>query len=333
MALSRELALRGRPTGIPLAFHWGDKDMMSSIQGKLFLMTITVSLVLMLGGLALGQKIRVVTTIPDLADIAREIGKDRVAVESLTLGIRNIHSVQMKPSMVTKLNRADILILVGLYLEQSFLPALLNVAGNPRISPRGIGYIDTSKGVVPIGVPDTLSRQEGDVHPMGSPHYNLDPVLGKLVAKNIAEGLSKAHVEQRPFFMKNLAAYTAELDQLIPKWQEVARPLNRVKFVSYHQDLGYFARRYGMQQVGTMELRPGIAPTPAHIVQLVQLMKEEEVPLVLYTTYPSRIPQRVANETGARLIQVPLYVGGRPGVDSYIKLIDYLVTTLAKAVG
>lgn len=307
--------------------------MRSLLERKLLLMIIALSLVLMLWGSALGQKIRVVTTIPDLADITRQIGKDRVSVESLTVGVRNIHSVPMKPSMVTKLNRADVLVLVGLYLEHSFLPALLNVATNPRISPRGIGYIDTSKGVAPIDVPTTLSRQEGDVHPMGSPHYSLDPVLGKLIARNIAEGLSNAYVEQRLFFMKNLAAYTAELDRLIPEWQRIARPLHGVKFVSYHQDLGYFARRYGMQQFGTVELRPGIGPTPAHIVQLVKRMEDEKVPLVLYTTYPSRIPERIANETGAKLIQLPLYVGGRPEVDSYIKLIDYLVTHLVKAVG
>jgi zinc/manganese transport system substrate-binding protein len=307
-------------------------NMRSLLERKLFLVITTLSLAVMIGGSALGQKIRVVTSIPDLADIARQIGKDRVSVESLTLGIRNIHSVPMKPSMVTKLNRADVLIVMGLYMEHAFLPALLSVATNPRISPQGIGYIDTSRGITPIDVPTTLSRQEGDVHPMGSPHYNLDPVLGKLIARNIAEGLSNAYVEQRPFFMKNLAAYTAELDRLIPEWQRIARPLNGVKFVSYHEDLGYFARRFGMQVFGTMELRPGIAPTPAHIVQLVQRMKAEKVPLVLYTTYPSRIPDRIASETGAKALQVPSFVGGEPGVDTYIKLINYLVTHLAKAV-
>jgi len=275
----------------------------------------------------------VVTTIPDLADITRQIGKDRVSVKSLTLGVRNIHSVQMKPSMVTKLNQADVLILMGLYLEQSFLPGLLDVARNPRISVRGIGRIDTSKGVVPIGVPSSLSRQDGDIHPMGNPHYNLDPVMGKVIARNIAEGLSNAYIELRPFFMKNLEAYTVELNRWIPQWQKVARPLNGVKFVSYHQDLGYFARRYGMKLFGTMEIRPGIAPTPAHIVQLVRRMKEEKIPLVTVGTYPSRVPERVAKETGARLVPVPLYVGGRPGVDSYIKLINYLVTHLEKAAG
>lgn len=302
-----------------------------SVQWQPHLIAIGLFVVLLPASSALAQKIRVVTTIPDLADIARQIGKERVSVESLTLGVRNIHSVQMKPSMVTKLNRADVLILMGLYLEESFLPALIDVASNPRVSRRGIGHIDASKGVVPIGIPESLSRQDGDIHPMGNPHYNLDPVMGKLIAKNIAEGLSKAYIEARPFFMKNLAAYTNALDQRIPVWQRIAGPLKGIKFVGYHQDLGYFAQRYGMELFGTMELRPGIAPTPSHIVQLVRRMKKEKVPLVTYGTYPRRVPARVASETGARLVQVPLYVGGKTGIDSYLKLIDYLVTNLAKA--
>ncbi len=291
-----------------------------------------LSLVLLLAGPAAAEKIDVVTTIPDLADITRRIGKERVSVNSLTLGVRDIHSVQVKPSMVSLLNRADAVVLMGLSLEHAFLPALLDVAANPRISRGGIGHIATSPGVVPLKPPKTLSRKGGDIHPRGNPHYNLDPVLGKLIARNIAEGLSKAHGEHRAFFMKNLQAYTAELDRRIPVWQRAARGLDGVRFVSYHDDMAYFAKRYGMRLFGTLEVAAGIGPTPAHIVQLVERMKAARVPLVVYGTYPSRVPQRVARETGATAVPVPLYVGGRPGVDTYVKLIDYLVTHLSKAV-
>ncbi len=294
---------------------------------------MTLALVLILSGSATAQKIRVVATIPDLADITRQIGGDRLSVSSLTLGVRDIHSVQVKPSMVTMLNRADALVLMGLTLEHSFLPALLDVADNPRVSSRGIGYIDTSTGVVPLGMPETLSRKGGDVHPMGNPHYNLDPVMGKLMARNVAEGLSKLYAEHRPFFMENLKGYLAELDRRIADWRKTARGLNGVRFVSYHDTLNYFAGRYGMRQFDTLEIASGIGPTPAHIVQLVERMKAAKVPLVVYGTYPSRVPKRVATETGAKLVNIPLYVGGKPGVDSYIGLIDYLVTHLSKAAG
>lgn len=305
--------------------------MMSTLTRRWPLAAVTLSMVLMLAGSAAAQKIRAVTTIPDLADIARQIGKDRVSVTSLTLGVRDIHSVQLKPSMVTLLNRADAVVLMGLALEHSFLPALLDVAANPRILRGGVGHIDTSAGVVPLGPPKTLSRKGGDVHPTGNPHYNLDPVMGKLIARNIADGLSKVRAEDRPFFMKNLKTWLAELDRRIPEWQRTARRLNGVQYVSYHDDLTYFARRYGMRLFGTLEVAPGIGPTPGHIVRLVERMKAARVPLVVYGTHPGRTPKRVARETGATLVHVPLYVGGRPGVDSYFGLIDYLVTHLSQA--
>ena len=296
------------------------------------LAALVLSLVLAAGGSAAAEKIRVVATIPDLADITRQIGKERVAVESLTLGVRDIHAIQVKPSMVTRLNQADAVVLMGLALEHAFLPALLDVAANPRISRGGIAHIDTSTGVRPLKPPKTYSRKAGDIHPRGNPHYNLDPVLGKLIARNIAEGLSKVRGEYRPFFMKNLQAYVAELDRRIPEWERMARGLNGVQFVSYHDDMAYFAKRYGMRLFGTLEVAAGIGPTPAHIVQLVERMKAARVPLVVYGTHPARVPQRVAQETGARLLQMPLYAGG-PGVETYIKLIDHLVTRLSEAVG
>ena len=305
---------------------------MKTLPRRREMVILTLSLVLALAGSALAQKIQVVTSVPDLADITRQVGKDRVAVTSLTLGVRDMHSVQVKPSMASLLSRADVLAVMGLDLEYSFLPAVLDVAANPRISPGGVGYIDTSAGVAPLGVPETLSRTGGDVHPMGNPHYNLDPVLGKRMAENVAEGLSRAYPEQRAFFMSNLGAYLAELDRRIRQWRETARVLDGIRFVSYHGTLDYFARRFGMRPFGTLEAAAGIGPTPAHIVRLVKRMKEAEVPLVVYGTYPSRVPKRVAEETGARLVHVPVYVGGRPGVDSYVKLIDYLVTRLSRAV-
>lgn len=296
------------------------------------LTALTLALVLVAGGSAAAEKIRVVATIPDLADITRQIGKERVAVESLTLGVRDIHSVQVKPSMVTRLNQADAVVLMGLSLEHAFLPALLDVAANPRISRGGIAHIDTSAGIVPLKPPKTYSRKAGDIHPRGNPHYNLDPVLGKLIARNIAEGLSKVRAGDRPFFMKNLQAYVAELDRRIPEWERTARGLNGVRYVSYHDDMAYFAKRYGMRLFGTLEIAAGIGPTPAHIVQLVERMKAARVPLVVYGTHPARVPQRVARETGAKLVQVPLYAGGS-GVETYVKLIDQLVTRLSEAAG
>ena len=201
---------------------------------------MALAFVLVLWGSVAAEKIRVIATIPDLADITRQIGKDRVSVSSLTLGVRDIHAVQVKPSMVTRLNRADVVVLMGLTLEHSFLPALLDVAANPRISRGGIGYIDTSAGVVPLGMPETLSRRGGDVHPAWAIRTTTwIRSLGKLIARNIAEGLSKAHGEHRRLLHgRTCKAYHGGTGPAHSRVAKAARSLDGVRFVSYHDNLG-----------------------------------------------------------------------------------------------
>ena len=211
---------------------------------------------------AYAQKIRVITTTPELADITKQIGKELVDVESLTRGVEYMHAVPVKPSFVPRLNRADILAVMGLDLEVSWLPALLEVANNPKILPGQTGHIDCSIGVNVIEIPRTLDRTEGDVHPKGNPHYNLDPANGRIIARNITAGLSRNYPQHKTVFEKNLSAYLDELEKAIARWQSMAAPLKGVRFVSYHRDWNYFAERFGLQQVGMIEVRPGIEPTP-----------------------------------------------------------------------
>ena len=200
------------------------------------------------------QSIRVITTTPDLADMTKQIGKNLVDVESLTRGVEFMHAVPVKPSFVPKLNRAHVLVHMGLDMEISWLPALLEVAHNPRILPGQSGNVDCSSGVSVLDVPRSIDRSEGDVHPKGNPHYNLDPLNGKIMARNIAEGLSRNHPQHRAVFEKNLNIYLAELDKAIERWQAIAAPLKGIKIGAYHVDWSSFANRYGLQQVGTIEL-------------------------------------------------------------------------------
>jgi ABC-type Zn uptake system ZnuABC Zn-binding protein ZnuA len=283
------------------------------------------------GAVAYAQPIRVITTIPDLADITKQIGKDLVSVESLARGVEFMHAVPVKPSFVPKLNRADALILMGLDLEASWLPALLEVANNRRITPGQPGYIDCSVGVNVIEAPARLDRSEGDLHPKGNPHFNLDPINGKIIAQNIAEGLSRNFPQHREAFEKNAKAYNTELDRWIPRWQEMAAPLKGVKIVTYHLEWSYFAKRFGLQPVGTIEIKPGIEPTPNYLVNLVQKMQQEKVQLIIYGPQSDRFPRQLASQTGAKALKLPDMVGGEPGADSYIKMIDFNVRTLVGA--
>ena len=278
------------------------------------------------------QKIRVITTVPDLADMTKQIGKDLVDVESLTRGVEFMHAVPVKPSFVPKLNRADVLVVIGLDLEVSWLPALLEVAHNTKIEPGQRGHIDCSIGVPVAEAPRTFDRSEGDVHPKGNPHYNLDPVNGRIMARNIAEGLSRNFPQHKATFDKNLNAYLAELNKAIVQWEGMAAPLKGVKIVPYHQDWTYFANRYGLQIIGSIELKPGIEPTPNHLLALTQRMKEEKAQVIIYGPQSDRFPRQLASQTGAAVVRLQQTSGGSPETDTYIKFIDHNLRTLLAAV-
>ena len=283
-------------------------------------------------GLVFAQQIRVVATWPALADITRQIGKELVNVDTLATGVEDPHGVPMKPSFVPRLNRADVLVLIGLDDELSWLPGLLEVASNPKILPGQPGYIDCSVGVPVAEAPRVLDRSEGDLHPKGNPHYLLDPVYTKIAAQNVANGLSRNFPRHQAAFEKNLKAYIAELENWIARWEKMAAPLKGVKFVEYHQEWVYFANRFGLKRIGSVEIKPGIEPTPNHIVNLAQQIKQEKVPVLLYGAQNPRIPQQLSNETGIKVLRLYSSSGGRPETDSYIKWIDYTVRTLVQSV-
>jgi zinc/manganese transport system substrate-binding protein len=282
-------------------------------------------------GLAFAQQIRVVATWPALADITKQVGKELVSVDTLATGVEDPHGVPMKPSFVPRLNRADVLVLIGLDDEHAWIPALLEVASNPKILLGRPGYIDCSVGISVLEAPTLVDRSEGDLHPKGNPHYLLDPVRAKTVAQNIATGLSRNFPQHQQVFEKNLKAYVAELDNWIGRWEKMAAPLRGVKFVEYHPEWIYLADRFGMTRIGSIELKPGIEPTPNHLVELTQQIKQEKARLLIYGSQNPRIPQQISNETGIKVLRLYSGGGSGPETDSYIKWIDYTVRTLVQA--
>src|SRR5438132_6861093 len=278
------------------------------------------------------EKLYVVTTLPDLADIAAWVGGDLITVESLAKGIEDPHGEPIKPSFVPKLNRAQVLVVMGLEYEHSWIPALVSEARNPKILKGNIGYIDVSLKVTPKEVPTDLSRAKGELHPAGNPHFNLDPEGGRLIAQTIAEGLSANFPQHRKKFETNLKDFLVQLDAKIREGYVLARPLKGVKFISYHADFTYFADRFGMDYVGTIEFKPGIEPTAAHLVELMQNMKTEGVKIVLREPhFGEKVPNQIANEVGGLVVKLPIMVGGVPEVKTYFDLIEYNLRTLLKA--
>ena len=301
----------------------------------LLLSIATVAVVLLCRGPmpAYAAKIKVVTTLTDLADFAREVGGDLVEVHSLDTGVEDTHGVPMKPSFVPIMNRADLLILVGFDCEHAFLPALLEASKNPHIQLGKSGYVDCSKGIVPKDVPKSTDHYQGDVHPYGNPHYILDPVLAKTAVGNIYNALVEFAPEHQAEFTRNRDAYLAKLDAKISEWKNEVIPLKGLKFVSYHEHWPYFAERFGMVYFGTIELKPGIDPTPRHIEELIASMKADHVSIVVREPqFPEKVPKRIAEQTGANLVTLPIMPGGVPNTETYIKMMDYIMQTLVTAV-
>ncbi len=284
-------------------------------------------------------KLRVVATIPELVDIVTRVGGDLVSVDGLARGAEDIHQIVMKPSFVTKLNRADAVVYIGLSVEHVFLPGLLEVARNPKVRPdpgalqcQGPGCIDCSAGVRVLDKPATLGRDQGEIHPQGNPHYNLNPENGAIIAQNIAAGLSRVDPTHAPEYERNLTAFLAELEPKLVEWRKLAAPLKGVKAVSYHKDVPYLAAFTGIDFVDTIELKPGIAPTPTHLAELVKKMKTQGVTLIVREQqYDAKTPAWLAEQTGARVAVVGTMANSLPGTETFIKFCETNLRSLVKA--
>lgn len=278
------------------------------------------------------DKIRVVTTIPDLKALTEEVGGDLVEVESLARGTQNAHELEIRPSLMLKLRRADVLIENGLELD-TWADVAVQGANNGKIIRGAAGRIDASRGVQVLDVPAArVDRSMGDVHPLGNPHYSLDPGQAPVVTANIVEGLARLAPEHRATFEKNRRAFLARLDEAMARWTKLMEPFKGAKVVVYHADLNYFLARFGLIQAGTVEERAGIPPSPSHLTRLIRQIREERIKAVIVQPWSdAKLAARAAEDGGARTVTLSSMVGGVRGADSYIATIDYNVNALAQA--
>lgn len=278
--------------------------------------------------LAHSAPLKVVVTVPDLADFTRRVGGDEVDVFSIASGRENPHNVPLRPSAITRLQQADLFIQMGLDLEHSFAPALVTESRNPRIQRGAPGFLDLSAGVRPLDVPSSVDRAGGDVHPRGNPHYNLDPAYGQMMVKAIAAKLAQLAPASAAKFNANANAYSQQIGAKLAQWR--ARIPKGTKFVSYHPDMAYFAARFGLQQIGTIQPKPGIEPGPRAIDELTTRMQAEGVKLIVKESfYSDRWPKELAKQTGAKVVSVPILVNGTPAAADYIAMIDSIVSAFA----
>jgi ABC-type Zn uptake system ZnuABC Zn-binding protein ZnuA len=280
------------------------------------------------------DKLRVVTTIPDLKSLAEAVGGNLVDVDSLTRGNQNFHEAEVRPSMMLKLRRADALIENGVELD-AWADVAVTGANNPAIIRGAPGRMEISRGIQLLEVPSTrVDRSMGDVHPLGNPHFSLDPGLAPIITQNILDGLARLAPENRAAFEKNRQAFLSRLDGEMDRWIKLMEPVRGGKVVVFHPDFIYFLTRFGLVQVGTLEDRPGIPPSPQHLVQIIRQMKADQVKVIVVEPWNDlKLAERVATEVGggAKALVMATAVGAVKGADNYIAAIDYNIKTLVQA--
>jgi ABC-type Zn uptake system ZnuABC Zn-binding protein ZnuA len=278
--------------------------------------------------------VNVVATTEDLADLTRQVGGDRVRVEAMARGYQDPHFVEAKPSFILKLAKADLLVAVGRELEIGWLPPLIQQSRNARIQVGADGYLDSSLTAKILEIPTgQITRAMGDVHPLGNPHYWLDPGNGRHIARTIADKLAAMAPADAPYFASRYADFDKRLAEAEKRWDAQMAPYKGLKVVTYHRSWPNFVDRFGLDVIGYVEPRPGIPPSPRHTIDLIAEMKRQNVKILLVEPYfDLKTPNSIARETGAKVLVMPPSVGGVKEITDYVTLFDYDLGLLVAAI-
>ena len=299
---------------------------------QIFIRNVFGALLLATNGFA-ASKLNVVTTTEDLSAIAREIGGDKIDAESIAKGYQDPHFVEPKPSFILRLQKANLLIAVGLQLEIGWLPPLVTQSRNPRIQPSAPGHMEVSNFCHIAEIPQgQVTRAMGDVHPMGNPHYWLDPDNGRRIGKALQDKLSEMQPADAAYFAQRYADFDKRLTASIKGWEAKLAPYKGRKVITYHRSWPNFCEHFGIQVAEYVEPKPGIPPSPSHTLDLINLMNRENIKLILVEPYfDLRTPNSIAQKTSGKVVTLMPSVGGVKEIKDYFQLFDYDVNLLADA--
>ena len=292
------------------------------------LITVIAFLVI-LSSAATAGNIKVVTTTTDLKSITEWVGGNKVSVTSIATGYQNPHFVDPKPSYIISLSNASLFVTVGLDLETGWSPSLLSSSRNSKIQKGSPGYVDASEGVGLLQIPNAVNKSEGDIHIYGNPHYWLDPLNGKVIARNIVNGLERIDPDNKSFYENNLQAFFQKIDDKLVEWQTKMAPYRGSKIIAYHNEWCYFEKRFGLEVVDFMEPKPGIPPSPSQLVKVIKEIAANKIKVIISSPYFSTSSSDVvAKQTGAKELTLATSVNGFDSIKDYFGLFDYNISQL-----
>jgi zinc/manganese transport system substrate-binding protein len=292
---------------------------------------IILLITLIVWSLPAHAKLSVVVTTTDLKSVMAEVGGDFITVEAIAKGTQDPHFIEAKPSFMSKVSRADLVVAVGLDLEVGWLPNIVRGARNPKVNPGSPGYLEVGPLVNPIEVASgKVTRAEGDVHPYGNPHVHLDPIRMGQVAIFLAERLGQLDPTHADAFNTNAKVIQSRLTEKTKGWSERIAKSGVKKVVTYHKTLNYFFDRFHIENVGTLEPKPGIPPTTAHILKIIDVIREKKVPLILVENFfDPTVTKKIREEVpSVRSATVPVDVEGESGIATLDDLYEKLVRIL-----
>ena len=279
--------------------------------------------------LGLFAQLNIAVTYPYIGDLTKKIGGEHVHISTLSKGNWDPHFVVPKPSLISKVRRADGLIINGGELEIGWLPPLVSKAGNRKISKESKYYLDLSQYIDFLNKPDTVCRGDGDVHPSGNPHYHLDPNNILYLAFIIKTYLSALDSDNKKSYEENFIHFSTLWKKKLTEWKNKMQDKKGIKIIQYHDILAYFTKVYGLETLATIEPLPGISPSSRHIVELVSLMKKEKASYILHDVYHStRNAKYLESKTGVPLVVIPHDVGALESIQDLESLFDNLTSAI-----
>jgi zinc/manganese transport system substrate-binding protein len=270
---------------------------------------------------------------PEWGSLAKELGGDKASVYVATTALQDPHRIEARPSLIARARSADLMVCTGAELEVGWVPLLQTQSGNAKIQAGQPGYFEAAGAVPLIEKPARLDRAMGDVHAEGNPHIHLDPRNIEKVAAALGERMASLDPREAAYYRARQKAFLERWRQASARWEKQAAPLRGTPVVVYHRDLSYLVAWLGMREVGSLEPKPGLPPTTAHLSELLAQLRKTEAKMVVRSAYNDpRAGEWLAQRAKVRSVVLPYTVGGTEQAKDLFGLYDDTIARLLAAV-